>query len=366
MDIKEPTGTPSTAPVMPAKIRLHDGERTTKAATMQDLYGEMSKWHAAVRANGIDTIGMDFFPVELPWVEDPENPDEEVIAMRFEIREKLAQLLVGSFVAFKAGDGQSIVRDYVPNPGMRSTAQFFDRDDMDTMLAQPLERLLDPRDRHFDNAVADINHGAIAAMGAVVNFAIDLGDPKAAAKYWQRLSRQVDGKDVTELPWDGDDEKAEGQEGVVTRTKVFDARMKTMEASGYRTENDQLIAKLMSGPFKKFQNFFNGIMQQLGSAMNGFGCTDYQTAKWVNVFLSNLNICFFAAGGSELSEEKMSVVMAALSAFMVKLSRAAKRNDIAACIDAFVKEDLPKLKAVPASKAKEANGKPQNGTSSIH
>lgn len=324
-------------------LRLHC-EGATQAETLQELF---------VALKGLDAQNgnkdREFFQIEFPEADTP----EERARIFEEIRERVIQIFAASAIALTDSvDKQSIMRDYVPVPGQAT--RYFDKDDL-SVLADDVRRLLDPNDAHFQAALADREVGALQLLGRTLNFAIDHGDPRAAFKLFQRLTRGVRlhvsaagisvpedvvpsvDRELTELPWEKDDEEGPAKGGAY-RKDILRQHLQEMIHLDYRLKNPKLVEALQ-GRFPAQQKLLTQLVDSYNASTLDLGVPDLDREQWFFILFSNL--------------EKAKKMSRGLFDALKKLSRdirtATQAPQISTAINTFVQETLPPILAASTS-----------------
>lgn len=323
-------------------LKLH-GEGATKAETLQALFNELN---ALDGTNGKN----DFFQIEGP--NPAEMSAEDLVRIREEIREKVIQIFAASAASrTDPDDKKSRMRDYVPVPGQAT--RYFDNDDLG-VLADDVRRLLDPTDDHFHAALSDRKVGVLQLLAHTLNFAIDHGDPRAAFKLFQRLTRGVRlsasaggvpvpadiappaDRELTELPW----EKEEGDKSKdgVYRKNILGNRLQEMITLDYRLKNPRFVETLRK-QFPSQQRLITQLVDSFNAATLDLQVPDADREQWFFILFSNL---------AEVKKMNRK-----LYDELAKLARTIRTAGIAqhisAGIDIFVQKTLPPILQAQAS-----------------
>lgn len=343
-------------------LKLH-GEGATEAGNLQELFQELKA------LDGTNGKG-DFFQIEGP--NPAEMPEEDLVRIREEIRERVIQLFAASAAALiDTGDKKPLMRDYVPVPGQAT--RYFDKDDLG-VFADDVRRLLDPNDSHFHAALADREVGAIQLLGKTLNFAIDHGDPRAAFKHFQRLTRGVRlgvsapgvsipediippvDRELTELPWER--EEGDKSKDGVYRKDILRNRLQEMITLDYRLKNPRLVETLRKR-FPAQQRLLTQLVDGFNAATLDLNVPDFDREQWFFILFSNL----------EKATAKTSKMGRKLYDELIKLARAIRiagvAQHVSAAIDTFVQKTLPlilqaqaKAPGAPAAAASTASQPP--------
>lgn len=323
-------------------LKLH-GEGATKATNLQALFSELNA------LDGTNGKG-DFFQIEGP--NPAEMPEEDIIRIREEIRERVIQIFAASATAIIDADGKPKMRDYVPVPG--KTTPYFDNDDL-AVFADDVRRLLDPNDDHFHAALADRKVGVLQLLAHTFNFAIDHSDPRAAFKLFQRLTRGVRlsasaggvpvpadiappaDRELTELPWER--EEGDKSKDGVYRKDILRNSLQEMITLDYRLKNPRFVETLRKR-FPAQQRLLTQLVDGFNAATLDLNVPDFDREQWFFILFSNL--------------EKAQKMGRKLYDKLAKLARAIRTAGIAqhvsAAIDTFVQKTLPPILQAQAKK----------------
>lgn len=289
-----------------------------------------------------------FFQVEFPdaRIKDGkiEHEHEHVVrAAREEIRARIIALFANSMMGLKdAEDGKSICRSYVRMPG--TATKYFDADDL-VRAEEDAARLLDVDDPDFNAAVADINAGAIIALGKVVNLTLHHGDPHAAFKQLQQVARDARVR-ITAIKAPGFDDIPAGwtverplaqvpwvAESGVSRKDVLAGRVLEMDRVDIAAYSEKHLAEIMRRFPKQAKWFKESLLGAYEKACERCKLSPFQRTQFRAVSLSAIILRDVKAITKPIG--------AALGALKNGLAAAATEAHMIAAIDGFAQEALP-------------------------
>ncbi len=261
-------------------VRLY-GEGSEKIKTLDDL-------RAVMAAKG-DTAEGELLPIELP---SADLPQVALFAARNEVISKLYELVIatleGLFEELEDGKRRLRLRNEVPVQGMTSTG--YSGADIE-VLTDDMDRLINVRDPHFNEAIAHKELGVIALLKTVVDAINRNGDPQAVFIAFRNLGlrinvgvryplgteqvvrREFASMDLAELPW-------EGENPVLSRRNVLQERV---------DENFKYpeYFRIVAGDIKIFQQKFGAqfgllrtVMQSMSAATRIVHTSRYFNAMW--------------------------------------------------------------------------------------
>ncbi len=288
------------------------GQNAVQAQTMQDLYRQLS-----VSQDGN-------FEVEFPVVGS--GSAEDMVSGYEQVRVQLLTLFRNGLKALNARDGQSVLREYYPTPGV--STPFYDEADV-TAALNSANQMLNPRDPYFTMMVTDGEVGALRMLGDVINMVNKYADARSAFTLLRMFVRPVkpstqDGqvvagardRAISEIPFD-------------ERKQILIRRRNSILAVNFRADNNFLIPSLL----RKFKDVDD--QKVVTSVINAYDqnavrlkLSELQQSRWLFVLLN---------GVSMWKEEVMSGSMKeGLNSLTVAFSGAEKPEDMAVKIDGFI------------------------------
>lgn len=317
------------------------GPDATKATNLPLLMRELKALDEAAPADVADRnfyqiyvpVGWDFDQIDLLSRPDIAEEDAEAVkTLRREIREKIIELFRATAMV-KDHDTQKPIfyrETYDVTP--REYSRFFDEGDLAVML-DDIRLALQEDDPDFNAALRDRKAGVIAILERVYQFMHAHKDPRAAFKYFQRITRGG-----VAMPWEKDEDDTEGAEGPF-RKEEFLKRLKVMEVKDLGLKNEYLLKELSEKLLARQPALYRMLVSAYEAAMLDFEDVDeLERVEWLNDLLVNLRF-----HPEKKTEKNQSVplkltpqLVLALRELSRHIRKAEKKEDVKNAIAAFI------------------------------
>lgn len=289
------------------------GPDAVQAQNMQELYRQIT-----VSQEGN-------FELEFPVVGS--GSAEDMASSYEQVRVQLLTLFRNGLKALNARDGQSILREYYPTPGVATP--FFDEVDV-TAALNSANQMLNPRDPYFTLMVTDGEIGVIRMLGDIINMVNKYADARSVFTLLRMFVRPVkpQGQDGQPAPA-GARERSISEIPFDERKQILIRRRNSIMAVNFRADNNYLIPNLL----RKFkdpeeQKILTGVINAYDQNAVRLKLSELQQSRWLFVLLN---------GVSMWKEETMGAAMVeGLNSLTIAFSGAEKPEDMAVKIDGFI------------------------------
>lgn len=287
------------------------GQNAVQAQNMQELYKQLT---LTQEGN---------FEIEFPVVGS--GSSEDMVSAYEQVRVALLTLFRNGLKALNARDGQSILREYYPTPGVATP--FFDEADV-TQALNAANQMLNPRDPYFTMMLIDGEIGAVRILGDMINTVNKYADARTAFTLLRMFVRPV-------KPQAQEGQQPEGRERMISeipfdeRKQILIRRRNSILAVNFRADNNFLIPSLL----RKFkdtedQKVLTGVINAFDQNAVRLKLSELQQSRWLFVMLNGLSMW---------KEETMSDSMKeGLNSLTIAFAGAEKAEDMAVKIDGFI------------------------------